>query len=260
MTIPELSVTEAVGSDDGPVLLLGPSLGTASAVLWEDVLPILARTFRVATWDLPGHGASAPPEAPFTIDDLADALAEAARSFGEPVFAAGVSLGGAVTQALAIRHSDLLRGAAAICTAAAFADGAEAWHERAAQVRAQGTPVLVRSSAERWFAPGSIAARPDITGRLLHTLSDADDEGYALCCEALAGFDVREQLGSVTLPFLVMYGVEDQVTPRAAAEEIADAVPGASLVGIDGAAHLAPAEKPTEVAAELQAFFERSTR
>lgn len=259
MARPDLALTEPVGADGAPIVILGPSLGTASAVLWEDVVPILAQRFRVATWDLPGHGAAKPPESPFSVEDLADALAEAARAFGgQPVFAAGVSLGGAVTQALAIRHGDLLRAAVAVCTAPDFTAGADAWHERAATVRAQGTPVLVRSSAERWFAPGSIEARPDITGRLLHTLSGADDEGYAACCEALAAFDVRDRLGSVGVPLLVMFGSEDQATPRADAEAIAERVPGARLVGIDDAAHLAPAEKPVEVATELVAFFERN--
>ncbi|WP_156761294.1 alpha/beta fold hydrolase [Microbacterium karelineae] len=260
MTVPDLAVTEPAGADGAPVVLLGPSLGTASAVLWEDVIPALSRTYRVATWDLPGHGASGPPADPFTVEEIADALAEAIRSFGGPVLAAGVSLGGAVTQALAIRHGELLRAAAVICTAANFAAGADAWHERAAKVRAQGTSVLIGSSAERWFAPGSIAARPDITGRLLHTLADASDEGYAACCEALADFDVREELGSVTVPLLVVYGEEDQATPRANAEEIATTVPGARLVGIADAAHLPTAEKPDEVAAELLAFFEGNAR
>ncbi|WP_221583389.1 alpha/beta fold hydrolase [Microbacterium sp. G2-8] len=260
MAIPEIAVTQAIGPEGAPVVLLGPSLGTAGAVLWEDVVPLLAQRFRVATWDLPGHGASAPATGPFTVDDLADALAAHARAFDEPVSIAGVSLGGAVTQSLAIRHPQLLRAAAAICTSANFAAGADAWHERAAKVRQQGTSVLIGSSAERWFAPGSIAARPDITGRLLHTLADADHESYATCCEALATFDVTARLGSVALPFLVMYGSDDQATPPAKSEEIASAIPGATLVGIEDAAHLAPAEKPAEVAAKLAAFFERSTR
>lgn len=260
MTRPDLAVTEPIGADGAPLIVLGPSLGTASAVLWEDVIPILAQRFRVVTWDLPGHGASKPPTAPFTVEDLADAVADALRPLGEPVFAAGVSLGGAVTQALAIRHGDLLRAVAVVCSGPNFAAGAEAWRERAATVRAQGTPVLISGSAGRWFAPGSIAARPDITGRLLHTLSDADDEGYAACCEALAAFDVRDLLGSVTRPMLVMYGSDDTATPKADSEAIAAAVPGARLVGIDDAAHLAPAEKPVEVATELVTFFEGSSR
>ena len=67
------------------------SLGT-STILWEGVIPTLAADYRVVAWDLPGHGASPAASAPFTVEDLADAVAAAV---GEPFLYAGVSLGGA---------------------------------------------------------------------------------------------------------------------------------------------------------------------
>lgn len=256
MTLPDLAVTEPEGADGAPVVVLGPSLGTASATLWEDVVPALQHRYRVALWDLPGHGASKPASGPFTTEDIADALAERIAGFG-PVLYAGVSLGGSVGQQLVIRHPELLTAAAIVCSSPKFGTP-DAWHERAAQVRSQGTPVLVRGSAERWFAPGSIAARPDITGRLLHNLSDADDNSYALCCEALAAFDVREALSGAATPVLAMYGERDAVSTRDDQEIIAGAVANGRIVRIDGASHLAPAEKPTEVADELIRFFEEN--
>lgn len=255
MTLPDLAVTEPVGPEGAPIVLLGPSLGTAAAVLWEDVVPILSQRYRVALWDLPGHGASKPATAAFSTEDLADALAAVIRELGAPVYYAGVSLGGATGQQLVVRHGDLLKAAAIVCSSPKFGTP-DAWHERAAKIRAQGTPVLVSAQAERWFAPGSIAARPVITGRLLHNLSDADDESYALCCEALAAFDVREALRGATTPVLAMYGEHDPVSPQADAELIAGAVANGRTVGIADASHLAPAEKPAEVAAELIRFFE----
>lgn len=256
MTLPDLAVTEPAGADAAPVVVLGPSLGTAAATLWEDVVPVLAQSHRVVLWDLPGHGASKPASAPFTTEDLADALAERLAGLGRVLYA-GVSLGGAVGQQLVVRHPDLLRAAAIVCSSPKFGTP-EAWTERAAQVRAQGTPVLVRGSAERWFAPGSIAARPVITGKLLHNLSDADDDSYAKCCEALAAFDVREALAGAATPVLALYGEHDQVSPLADQELIAGAVADGRIVRIDGASHLAPAEKPAEVAAELTRFFEET--
>lgn len=255
MTLPDLAVTAPVGPDGAPIVLLGPSLGTASAVLWEDVVPILSQRYRVSLWDLPGHGASKPAAGAFTTEGLADALAGIIRELGAPVYYAGVSLGGAAGQQLVVRHGDLLRAAAIVCSSPRFGTP-EMWAERAARIRAQGTPVLVSQQAERWFAPGSIAARPVITGRLLHNLSDADDESYALCCEALAAFDVREALRGKATPVLAMYGEHDPVSPRADAELIAAAVADGRVVGIANASHLAPAEKPDEVATELIRFFE----
>jgi len=252
----DLAVTEPQGAEGAPVVVLGPSLGTAAATLWEDVVPTLAQRYRVVLWDLPGHGASAPASEAFTTENLADVLAERFAGLG-PVFYAGVSLGGAVGQQLVVRRPELLRAAAIVCSSPKFGT-AESWAERAAQVRAQGTPVLVRGSAERWFAPGSIAARPVITGKLLHNLSDADDESYAKCTEALAAYDVREALVGAATPVLAMYGEYDEVSPLADQELIAGAVANGRIVRIDDAAHLAPAEKPAEVAAELIRFFEEN--
>jgi len=252
----DLAVTEPQGAEGAPVVVLGPSLGTAAATLWEDVVPTLAQRYRVVLWDLPGHGASAPAAEAFTTEDLADALAERIAGLG-PVLYAGVSLGGAVGQQLVVRRPELLRAAAIVCSSPKFGT-AESWAERAAQVRAQGTPVLVRGSAERWFAPGSIAARPVITGKLLHNLSDADDESYAKCAEALAAYDVRGALVGAATPVLAMYGEHDEVSPLADQELIAGAVANGRLVRIDDASHLAPAEKPAEVAAELIRFFEEN--
>ncbi|HWM15693.1 MAG TPA: alpha/beta fold hydrolase [Microbacterium sp.] len=250
MTVPSLSVTPAVGPADAPLVVLGPSLGT-STILWEDVIPALAAEFRVVAWDLPGHGASPRAAEPFTVDDLADAIASAV---GEPFLYAGVSLGGAVGLTLGLRHPSLVRRTAIIASGAKLGEP-DGWHERAAQVRAQSTSSVIIGSAQRWFAPDSIARRPELSGRLLHALQDADDESYALCCEALAAYDVRESLREIGMPVLVVWGASDEVAPRAKAEEIASGVADGSIVEIADAAHLPPAEQPEALAAVLLDFF-----
>lgn len=251
MTVPAISLTAPVGPISAPTLLLGPSLGT-STLLWERALPALAQEYRVIAWDLPGHGAAPAATAPFSIADLAEAVA--ASVDGEFLYA-GVSLGGCVGLELLLRHPDRVRAAAIVCSGAAIGEPA-AWHERAAQVRAQSTSSLIIGSAQRWFAPGSIERDPDITGRLLHALQDAHDESYALCCEALAGFDVRDRLGEIATPVLAVWGDHDGVTPEASAREIADGVQRGEAIGIADAAHLPPADAPAATADALLGFFD----
>jgi pimeloyl-ACP methyl ester carboxylesterase len=69
-------------------------------------------------------------------------------------------------------------------------------------------------------------------------------EGYAACCEALAGFDVTSRLGDIVAPTRVVAGSEDPVAPPALGQRMADAVYDADLVVLDAAGHLANVGQP----------------
>ncbi|WP_417564651.1 alpha/beta fold hydrolase [Microbacterium sp.] len=252
--IPALALTEPIGPAGAPLLLLGPSLGT-STILWEAVVPTLAETYRVAAWDLPGHGASPAATEAFSVAEVADAVAEVAANLGERrVLHAGVSLGGAVGLELVLRHPDLVDAAAFLASGAVIATP-DSWHERAAKVRAESTSSMIIGSAQRWFAPETMVRHPELAGRLLHALQDADDESYALCCEALAGHDVRARLGEIRMPVLAVWGAHDVVTPEASAREIADGVQHGRAEGIEDASHLAPVDDSGAVTRLLLDFF-----
>ncbi|MFF5493464.1 3-oxoadipate enol-lactonase [Streptomyces aquilus] len=238
------------GPTSAPPLLLGSSLGTSYA-LWDKTAPELSITHRVVRWDLPGHGGSAAdligPGA--TVADLAELVLALADSLGIERFAyAGVSLGGAVGLHLGVHHPERLSSLAVICSSAHF-NGAKPWEERAARVRAEGLDFLVENADARWFTPGFTVPR------LVRDQRDADPEAYAACCDALAAFDLRERLAEIAAPTLLVAGRDDRATPPAHLREIADVVPGAALVEIPGAAHLAPAECPEAVLTALRAHL-----
>ncbi|MEU8979494.1 3-oxoadipate enol-lactonase [Streptomyces sp. NPDC048309] len=251
MTDKKLLDHRAEGPVTAPPLLLGPSLGTSSA-LWEKVAPELSVTHRVIRWDLPGHGGSAAdligPGA--TVADLADLVLALADSLGVDRFAyAGVSLGGAVGLQLAVHHPERLDSLAVICSSAHF-NGSKPWEERAETVRREGLAALAETANARWFTPGFTVPE------LVEDHRTADPEAYAACCDALAAFDIRDRLETIEAPTLLIAGREDPATPPAHLREIADAVPGASLTEIAGASHLAPAERPEAVLAALRGHFD----
>jgi 3-oxoadipate enol-lactonase len=255
VTTPILVGTDFGGS--GPALVLGPSLGTP-VTLWQHAAAPLTREFRMLGWDLPGHGASPATTEPFTVEELADSVIALADDAGLARFDyAGVSLGGQVGLALAIRHPHRLRRLAVLCSTAKIGS-AGAWEERAATVRGQGTPALVDGSAKRWFAPGFIERHPDRAAALLLALSDTDDESYALCCGALANADLRGRLAAVTAPTTVWYGEHDSVISADDAEFVATRVRDGVAAAIEGAAHLPPIEQPEAVASALRLFLERN--
>ncbi|RDG37338.1 3-oxoadipate enol-lactonase [Streptomyces corynorhini] len=255
MTYSAVPHHRAEGPGGAPPLLLGPSLGTSTA-LWAAVAPELSASHRVVCWDLPGHGGS-PAELigpGARVADLADLVLALADSLGLERFAyAGVSLGGAVGLHLAVHAPERVSGLAVVCSSAHFG-GAGPWQERAALVRREGMAPVARAAPARWFTPGFSAPG------LVAGVRDVDPAGYAACCEALGAYDIRDLLGSIDVPTLVLAGRDDPVTPPAHAREIADAVPGATLVELAGASHLAPAERPAAVAHALRAHFTGGSR
>ena len=253
MTKPTIrgTIHEVAGGVVQPqTIVLGPSLGM-TASLWDGVVPALAEHFRVVRFDFPGHGLSPVATGQFSIADIADAVITLVDSVGGgPFYYAGISLGGAVGLELALRHPDRMRGLAVICSGAKIG-AAEGWIERAAEIRASGTGSIVAGSADRWFAPGFFERDPAAGSAALRSLIDVDDESYALCCEALAAFDVTDAVSGIRVKTLCVSGEFDLPTPTEQLQELADAIPGARHVTISGVAHLPALERPDTVAALL---------
>jgi 3-oxoadipate enol-lactonase len=231
---------DLTGPPDRPVLVLGSSLGTDRR-MWDPQLAALAGRYRVLRYDHRGHGTSAVPAGPYRIADLAgDLLGLLDRLGVERCDYAGLSLGGMVGMWLAAHHPERVGRLALLCTSA-FLPPAGGWQDRARVARTEGTAALVEASLGRWFTPGFVAARPDVVHGLADGLATTPDEGYAGCCEAIAGMDLRADLPSITAPTLVVAGRSDPSTPPEHAEVIGRLVPDCRVELVD-AAHLASVE------------------
>ncbi len=240
------------GDYAAPALVLGSSLG-ATRAMWDPQHEALAGRLRVVRYDHPGHGTSPAPEAGMTLEDLGRSVLELADRLELQRFSyAGLSLGGMVGMWLAVHAPDRVDRLALLCTSA-YLPPASMWHERAAAVRAAGTCAAISESVVgRWFTPDFAARHPDVVASFTATLDHVDPEGYATCCEAIAAMDQREQLGRITAATLVIGGAQDLPTPpEGHSDVIAKAVPGAVLVTLSPAAHLASVEQPRPVTALL---------
>jgi len=235
------------GAADAQLVVLGPSLGTTTA-LWGTVADLLAAHYRVLRFDLPGHGRSPAAREPFSSADVAASVIDLVDSIGGGAFHyAGISFGGTVGLELALAHPDRLASLAVICSGAKI--GASAgWLDRAAQVRASGTASVVAGSAERWFAPGFLERDPNAGSAALSALMEIDDESYALCCEALAAFDLTDAVRGIRVPTLCVSGEFDLPTPSALLRDLAASIPGARHVTISNVAHLPAYERPDTLA------------
>ena len=242
------------GPADAPVLVLGPSLGTDTG-LFDAQVAAFAGSHRVIRYDLRGHGGSELVPGPCTIADLAGDVVALLDRLGVQRFSyAGVSIGGAIGQQLALTVPERLERLAIIASAAQFADP-PSWAARAQQVREQGTEILVPSRTGTWFTASWAQEHPDEAERLLDMLRKTPAEGYAACSEAVGGFDVRDRLGEIPVPTLTVAGEEDPATTVEMVRLIADRVPDAEFVVVPGAAHLPNATHPEPVNAALRMHF-----
>ena len=241
---------------DGPpgasAVLLMHSLGSDLRV-WDAQVARLARGFRVVRFSLRGHGLTEAGAGPCTIEDLADdALAVLDACGIAAAHVGGVSIGGMIAQAVAARAPQRVTSLI-LCDTALALPPPEMWRQRAATVRAEGVAAVADATLARWVTPAFLASP---AGRgLRQMLVRTDRHGYAAAAEALAVADLSRSTPRLRLPALVVVGELDPSTPIAAAEALRDAIPGARLAVIPGAAHIPMVERPDEVTAAILAFL-----
>jgi 3-oxoadipate enol-lactonase len=232
------------GDPTSPVLVLGSSLGTTRA-MWEPQLSALADRFRVVRYEHRGHGRCPAPTGPYVIDDLGRDVLALLDELGVDRYSyAGVSLGGMVGMWLASTGDHRVERLALVCTSAATGNAA-GWRERAAAVRAGGTAPIAGAVIGRWFEQAWADRNQAVVDRFTEDFVEhMDAEGYAGCCEALAGLDLRPRLAAITAATLVVAGADDLALPvEPHSRTIADAVAGARLEVVDRAAHLATVDR-----------------
>jgi len=243
------------GPAGAPVVVLSGSLGSTME-MWDDQMPALAG-YRVVRYDHRGHGGSPVPPGPYTIAELGDdALALLDRLGIERCTWVGLSLGGMVGMALAVRAPERFERLVLACTTAGPVPW-DLWTERAAAVRAGGTGTMVESGLERWLTPDAPAATRE---RLRAMLGATPPEGYAACCEAIRGHDVSARLGEIRAPTLVIAADGDPSTPPAELARIRDGIPGARMVLLEHARHLANIERPEAFDRALTGFLDDGMR
>jgi 3-oxoadipate enol-lactonase len=216
----------------GTVVLCG-SLGSASSI-WDPQVAALGGR-RVVRIDHPGHG-NAPLADVRNVGDLAAHVLDVA---GDATFSfVGLSLGGAVGMQIALDAPERLERLVLASTAVRFGEP-DQWRERAAVVRTDGLAAIADAVLARWFTPGFA-----FVGPYRDMLLSVDAEGYARCCDALALWDVRDALGAVRTPTLVIAGAADPSTPPETVQLVAAGIPAARFEVIEQAAHIASVEQP----------------
>ena len=241
------------GPPNAPLLVLLHSLGSDLRI-WNAVAAQLG-DYRILRYDLRGHGLSDAPPGPYRVDDLSRELLGLLEHLLLPeAILVGISVGGLVAQAFALRFPERVR-ALALCDTGMRIGTSAFWRERVAAVRAQGLANLAETVVSRWFAQGFAERQPAAYRGHLTMLARTSEVGYCATCAALAAADLSADAERLSLPTLILCGALDSSTPPHLSEALHRAIRGSSLVLIPGAGHLPCTEQPELVATKLATFF-----
>ncbi len=244
------------GPDGAPLVAFSNSLG-CTVEMWDEVVPALISRFRVLRYDTQGHGRSGTRDAPTTIDDLAEDLAGLLDAVGaDSAHIVGLSLGGMIAQAFAAAHPERTASLVLMATSAHLPPP-DFWWQRAATVLESGPEAVVDTIVPRWFTAAFQEREPAAVARTRELFLASSSNGYARCCEAIGGMDLRDRLRKIAAPTLIMVGADDPVTAPAMAEDMRARIRGAEMLVLPQCAHLMSVEQPAAVAAHVGAFLDR---
>lgn len=230
-----------------------------SSAMWLAQRESLASGYRVITPDQRGFGGSALGSDPPDLDRVADDVAALldAKEIDSAVIG-GLSMGGYVAMAVLRRHPQRVRGLLLADTKAS-ADSEPVREKRAsiaATVEAGDLTPLVSEVLPTLVGPTTVSSRQLVLGRIRGMVQSAPGPAVAWAQRAMAARpDSFDTLRAVRVPALVIVGEEDELSPPAEAEQLAEAIPQAHLVRLPAAGHLSAVETPEPFNAAVAAFL-----
>ncbi|MBX3229170.1 MAG: alpha/beta fold hydrolase [Labilithrix sp.] len=252
---------ESRGRDDAPVLLAIMGLSGTSGH-WRGFPARFEDRYRVVTFDNRGAGETSAPAGPYSTAQMAgDALALLDQLGVAEASVLGVSMGGMIAQELALRAPDRVAKLVLACTTpggrGAILPGPDVLASFA-NVGKGGAEATVRRLLALNFSPRFLAASADVfeelvTYGLANRMTPAGFQGQLA---AVASHDAAARLPGIRAPTLVLTGDLDRVIPPGNARLLADAIPGARLVMLEGIGHMFWIEAAAEAEAAIRALLD----
>ncbi|MBN1681667.1 MAG: alpha/beta fold hydrolase [Anaerolineae bacterium] len=227
--------------------------------IWQAQVEALSDICRVITPDLRGHGSSPFPDGVYDMDTMAqDVLALLDRLDVRRAIWAGHSMGGYVLMAALRLAPERIMGAAFVATHPlpdSDAKRAQRLDDATEAIRL-GSTRIVCGMLDKLFAP-SVSATPALAQKTVDIMVNTSPVGVAGALRGMAGRpDSTGTLRSMTVPAVVVVGAEDQIVSLDVARNMADTIPGATLVIVPGAGHMLMLEQPDATTDALRPFIE----
>jgi 3-oxoadipate enol-lactonase len=228
--------------------------------MWDGQVGALRDAFRTVRFDVSGFGAS---DLRIEVTSMEGIAADAVRVLdarGIPsAVVVGCSMGGYAALAL-VRHHPARVRALVLHDTRAEADTPDAREKRVAladRVLREGLAPVVEAFLPKVLGATTRSGRPALVDRVRRWMGEAEPAAVAAALRGLAlRADATGHLAEIGVPTLVVCGEEDEVTPLASSQRLADGIPGARLAVIPEAGHLSNLENPRAFDGALRAFLD----
>lgn len=231
-----------------------------SLLVWEDFVPLLYRSVRVVTLDLPGHGISEVKGEVHTMEYLAGVVHDALRALGiGRCTLVGHSMGGYVALAVCELYPGILDGVV-LFSSTPNPDSEQKRADRCREidlVRAGKKDLIARIAPGAGFAEENRRRMSDYIDDLTEQVFITEDAGIvALLGGMMERPDRNEMLRRSTVRQLFIFGRKDGYIPVETAESLAAAHPQAEVAWLDNSGHMGFLEEPARSAEIILRFAE----
>ena len=247
----------------GPDLVFIPG-GDQTADAYSQLFNHLSGQFRCISYDPRGAGETTAPPPPWTMSDMARDCAAVIDAFCDGKAAVtGLSMGGLITQAVAIDYPGKVRVAMPMGTAAYIEGFTRDWMQAEIDLRREGVRLPDYFIAPHYAAyafPAKALGDPALWAQVKASYTerfrDRDPKDTIDQWQACLDFDCREALKTCPVPFDVISFSEDVQTPPSMCKVVSDLVPDGTFHELPGLGHVSLVRhKPKEVADTLAAIM-----
>lgn len=261
--IGDLNIHYDVHGDGYPMVLLHG--GGSRAQTFEEMVPILSKSFRVYTFDMRGFGETKRPSEPKLSYELWRAdLMRFLEAFGlEKVVLGGWSLGGAVSLDFTIHHPERVSHLVVIGAMSPRLESSDrsGFQRRRELIERGATPEEIVAATfeftKKAFSPHSIQHKPQAV-EALRQEHLRNNPAYYL--EMLRANENRpkigDRLGEIRCPTLLLVGEHDGRTPLPMAEDLNKAIPSSFMKIIPNCGHFYSYEQPEAVSKTILTYLE----
>lgn len=239
---------EIHGDEGAPPLVLLEGMG-GDIPGWRRNAPNLSASLCVVAYDFRGNGRSDAPDQPTTMSTYVEDTLALMDHLGLPdAHVYGQSFGGMVAQELALARPARVRSLVLACTHA----GGPHFVRSTARVPKDRPHLALYSERFSREHPEHVAEDLRVGGR-----NPQSPQGARRQWEAMQGFESYDRLPDIRVPTLVLQGTEDRLVDVANARVLADRIPGARLVLLEGAGHVYHSEQPERADVAVLEFVSR---